>query len=60
MHVRCLEFFFFCDFGKMSFFTLYCPDLTGLAKVERLSSAKEFAGLNPGTGPTGPILGILK
>ena len=50
--------FFFCDFGKMSFFTFYCPDLIQLAKVERLSSVEEVAGLNPGTGPTGPILGI--
>ena len=52
--------FFFCDFGKMSFFTFYCPDLIQLAKVERLSSVEEVAGLNPGTEPTGPILGILK
>lgn len=58
MHVRCSEFFWLL--WKDEFFTFYCPDLIELAKVERLSSVEEVAGLNPGTGPTGPILGILK
>ena len=55
MHVRCSEFFWLL--WKDEFFTFYCPDLIELAKVERLSSVEEVAGLNPGTGP---ILGILK